>query len=217
MSRTAAFLVGLLAVTAARADIAVPPPPGKKFVQVDYVLTTAKSYPEHEFYVVIGTTPKKVEFGPETPVKIDGNRGGLYGSRGQFVAVPKGAAEKFPSEKAFADAVAAGKVPGQANTKKNFDPRAAIDAKDARTAVVETYAVEKIEAKGGIVLKAAKAPASPAPGKGDKNAPDDETEFTADEVPAPALAPRGGAVVAGLAAALALAFAGVRLARRARS
>lgn len=215
---TAAIALGLLAAAAARADIPVPPPPGKKFVRVDYTITTEKSYPDYDFYVVTGFTPKKVEFGPDTPVKIDGNRGGI-GSRGQFVAVPKGTAEKFPNEKAFADAFRTNKVPGLVDAKRPFDARTTVDAKDTRSQIAETYAVEKVDPKAGIVLRGAKAPTSPVPPRGEKNASEEESVDEADSDDTAASAtytPQGGTAVAGVAAALGLAFAGVWLVRRSR-
>jgi hypothetical protein len=214
MKHAAAFLVALAAVCAARADLAIPPPAGKKFVRVDHTITTDKAYPEHEFYVVIGTVgdAKQVTFDPETPVKIDGNRrNGPFGAA-RFVAVPKGAAATFAGEKEFAAALRKGTVPGQASAKHAFPSSTTIDAKDTRTVVAETLAVEKIDAKAGIVLKSAKAaPTSPAPTKGAGNAPEpsDDEVVTGD-------APRGGAVVAGLALTLALAFAGLWFVRRSR-
>lgn len=219
MKHAAAILVALAAVCAARADLAVPPPAGKKFVRVDHTITTDKTYPEHEFYLVVGFSgeAKKVDFGPETPVKIDGNRrGGPYGAV-TFAAVPKGAAAKFAGAKEFGAALRKGSVAGQATAKHAFPSSTTIDAKDARTVVTETLAVEKIDARAGIVLKAAKKvePTSPAPGARNADEP------TVDEVltcgtPSPDDAPRGGTVVAGLALTLALAFAGLWFVRRSR-
>ncbi|HYH63565.1 MAG TPA: hypothetical protein VD866_02600 [Urbifossiella sp.] len=213
MKHAAAFLVGLVAVCAARADLAVPPPAGKKFVTVNHTVTTDKTYPEHEFYLVTGFNgdAKLVPFGPDAPVKIDGaRRKGPYGAV-TFAAVPKGSAEKFAGLKEFGAALRKGTVPGQATAKHGFPSSATIDAKDTRTVITETLAVEKVDAKAGIVLKAAKAPTSPAPTKGAGNTPEpSEVEgLTGD-------APRGGSVVAGLSLALALAFAGLWFVRRSR-
>ncbi len=210
-----AFALGLLTVAAARADIPVPPPPGKKFVRVDHTVLTDKAYPDHEFYLLIGGNPKKVDFGPGTPVKIEGTRrNGPFGAA-KLVAVPKGAATKFADEKEFAAALKTGKVEGQAATKHPFPNSAAVDAKDDRKLLTEALIIDKIDAKEGIVLKTVPPPAgSGPPTKNVKDAPADESELT-DE--ATAYAPRGGAVVAGLAAALALAFAGLWLVRRSRS
>ncbi|QDU22803.1 hypothetical protein [Urbifossiella limnaea] len=209
MKHAAAFLVALVAVCAARADLAVPPPAGKKFVTVDHVVTTDKTYPEHEFYLVTGFMgdAKLVPFGPDTPVKIDGaRRKGPYGQV-TFAAVPKGAGEKFAGMKEFGAALRKGTVPGQATAKHAFPSSTTIDAKDTRTVITETLAVEKIDAKAGIVLKALKKNES-------GNAPPPRGESPSDDETAVGDSPRGGSVVAGLAAALAMAFAGLRLARR---
>lgn len=215
MKRLAAALaLTLIASSAVLADLAIPPPAGKKFVRQDHVVTTDKSYPEWEFYLQIGIgTPKKVEFGPDTPVKIDGGRGGLYG-QAVFAALPKGAAEKYADEKAFAKDFRARKVAGMAAAKNAFNPQATVDAKDTRKSVTETHAVESVDAKGGIVLKTA----APAKDKGAGSAPPSkgagEEESEAVEA---GYAPRGGTVIAGLALALAVAFTGLWLARRPRA
>jgi hypothetical protein len=214
MKHLAAFVVALAAVCAARADLAVPPPAGKKFVNVDYTITTDKTYPEYDFYLVTGFTgdAKKVEFGPDAPVKIDGNRRkGPYGAV-TFAAVPKGAAEKFAGTKEFGTAVRKGTVAGAALAKHAFPSSTTVDAKDTRTAITEKLAVEKIDAKSGIVLTTVKGPTSPAPTKGAGSAPEPDAEL-ADTAPAP----RGGSVAAGLALTLALTFAGLWFVRRSRS
>ncbi|MFO0797541.1 MAG: hypothetical protein U0804_08680 [Gemmataceae bacterium] len=213
MKHAAAFLVALAAVCAVRADIAVPPPAGKKFVTVDHVVTTDKAYPEHEFYTVTGFMgeAKQVPFGPDEPLKIAGaGRRGPYGQV-TFAAVPKGAGEKFASAKEFGAALRKGTVPGAAVAKHAFPNSATIDAKDPRTVITETLAVQKIDPKAGIVLKTLKKSesTSPPPTKGAGNAP----ESIEDEVAA-GDSPRGGTVVAGLALTLAVAFAGLWLVRR---
>lgn len=206
-----ALAVGLLTAAAALANAAAPPPPGKKFVRVDHTITTDRPYPDLDFYLATGFTAKKVEFGPDEPVKVEGNRGGpAYQVR--FVAVPKGAAGKYPRHTAFVEALGTGVVPGQVTTERLLDVRVAVDVTDPRSVVVETHAVEKIDPKAGIVLRAAKTSApAPRPG-GDKNAAGEGS----GPLSAAAPAARGGAVVAALAAALALAFAGLWLARRSR-
>lgn len=225
MKHAAAFLAALAAVCVARADLAIPPPAGKKFVTVDHVVSTDKAYPEYEFYLVTGFNgdAKKVEFGPDAPVKIDGaRRKGPYGQV-TFAAVPKGAGEKFAGAKEFGAAIRKGTVPGAAVAKHSFPSSATIDAKDTRTVLTENLAVEKIDAKAGIVLKALKKnePTSPAPTKGAGNAPEPSDDVLLRcGTPSPddlSPLPRGGPVVAGLALTLALAFAGLWFVRRSRS
>ncbi|HEX4608758.1 MAG TPA: hypothetical protein VH092_11195 [Urbifossiella sp.] len=214
-----ALVFGLVPTAAVLADGLIPPPPGKKFVAVDYVITTDKTFPDYDFYLVKGRTPTKVEFGPDAPVKIGAKRARGFAGAVRFVAVEKGAEAKYPDVQGFANAIEAKSVPGLAAANNAFKAQATIDAKDTRTSLVETYAVEKIDAKDGIVLKAAKGAAPPK--DGDKTAPElsdgpiDFGDETADDGPA-LYVPRGGAVVAGLAAALGLAFAGLWLARRSR-
>jgi hypothetical protein len=191
-----ALAVGCLTAAAALGNAAAPPPPGKKFVRVDHLITTDKAYPDLEFYLATAYTAQKVAFDPNTPAKIKGNPGGPA-FQIQLVAVPKGAAAKYAKHTAFAEALGTGQVPGQLTTERLFAVRVALDEKDKRKVVVEEHAVEKIDAKVGIVLRAAKAPTP--------------KEKQLDEPPPPRAA--GGTVVAGLAAALALAFAGLRIAR----
>lgn len=192
-----AFAVGLLTTAAALGDGLPPPTPGKTLVRADYVITAAKAFPDHDFYVVTGRSPAKVPFGPDAPVKVSGVRGRKLAGLVEFMAVPKGAAADYTSADAFAEALAAKKVPGQAVADNPLNPLVEIDAKDTRKTLVVTLAVEKIDAKAGIVLVPAKAAEKAAP---------------APTSPPPA----GGAAVAALAAALGLAFAGVWLARRGR-
>jgi hypothetical protein len=193
-----ALVVGLFAVASAAGNGLPPPVLGKKFVPADHVITAEKAFPDHDFYLVTGGAPKKVEFGPDAPVRIGVNRPRGVGSRIQFVAVPKGAAEKYADADAFTAALFKGTVPGQAAARHTFPQTVAIDARDMSRSVTETHVVERVDAKEGIVFRAA-APAKDAPPG--KAAPDPP-------------GPRGGGVVAGLAVALAMAFTGLRLARR---
>lgn len=214
MTRTAAlaFGLGLLATAAARADLAVPPPAGKKFVRVDYTITAKQSFPDYEFYLQLGFgTPKKVDFGPDTPVKIDGNRGGVA-SRATFAALPKGTAAKYADDKAFTDAFRKNKIAGMFTAKQDFNPRVLVDVKDERKEIAETLVVEAIDAKTGFVFTKTKGAGAPPPGKAVKDAPGEGTDEAAE--PVAAYAPHGGAMVAGIAAALALALTGLWLARR---
>jgi hypothetical protein len=221
MTRAPALVVLLLlAAVAARADIPVPPPPGKKFVGVENRVTTDKAYPDLEFYVLSGSgAPAKVALAPDAPIKVPGDRRVIPGGQTILAAVPRGAAEKFPDGKAFAAAVRGGKVPGQAVTKHVFSSQTTVATNDPRPVVVQTYAVVRIDAKGKgeIVLALEKAAGSPPP-MAPKNAPaeDEPIDFCGTPPPGNADLPRGGAVVAGLALAVAAASAGVWLRRRGR-
>lgn len=196
-----AFVAGLLAVAAAAANGLPPPPVGKRFVPAEHVITAAKAFPDYEFYFGTTGTPKKVAFGPDTPVKIDSRRSFGKGGRIHFVAVPKGAAEKYADADAFAEALRAETVPGLAVARENFESPTVVEASYKGRTVTVQHVLERIDAKEGMVFRA--APGEKAAPNPDKAAPD-------------APGPRGGGVVAGLAVALAMAFAGVKLARRTR-
>jgi hypothetical protein len=192
------FVAGLLAVASAAGNGLPPPPVGKKFVPVEHVITTPKAFPEYDFYLMTGGALNKVAFDPDAPVKIAANRPRGFKSQLLFAAVPTGAAAKYADGAAFAEALVKGKVSGQAVAKERFEVQTAVDAKDeSRTATV-THVVERIDAKEGIVFRGAPAEKAAPPGKAAPDPP----------------GPRGGGVVAGLAVALAMGFAGLRLARR---
>jgi hypothetical protein len=220
VTRTLLALAAGLVPAAALADGLLPPPAGKKYAPVTHVVTAAKAWPDFEFYQVKGGYPTKVPFGPDDPVTIDSRR--ARGPRGgvQFVAVPKGAAAKYATPEEFGAALAAKSVPGQAAATNPFLPLTTIDAKDDRKAVTEKHEVERIDAKDGIVFRGEKAPTpNPGPPAPPKFAPgDDEPVDFCGNSPGHTAAylPRGGAVVSGLAAALAAALGGLWLVRRAR-
>lgn len=195
-----ALVVGLFAVASAAGNGLPPPPPaGKKFVPVDHVITAAKAFPDHDFYLVTGGTPKKVAFGPKDPVKVEPNPRARFGlGRIQFVAVPKGSDEKAAAAAATAEVFRRGPVAGPGGNWPAFEAQATIDAADARPRITVTHVVERVDATEGIVYRAAAPEKGAPPGKAAPDPP----------------GPRGGGVVAGLAVALAMAFAGLRLARR---
>lgn len=192
-----AFVIGLFTVASAAANGLPPPVPGKRYVPAEHVITTEKAYPEFDFYLVTGGSPKLVTFGPKDSVRIGPQRQRGFGSRIQLVAVLKGAAEKYEQPAAFAEALSKGTVPGYAATKERFESPTLIDAMDTNSkSTTVTHVVERIDVKAGIVFRAVPEPPGPR-----KSAP---------EPPGP----RGGGVVAGLAVALAMGFAGLRLTRR---
>ena len=196
--------VALLVVGAVHADVA--PPKGLKRVVLDNKITTEKEYPDYVLFLISGGDKvEPVKLDPKTPLVIAGAaRGGRYRFV-QLLAVPKDAAKKYDSEKAFHEALAAGKVEGQLKSKTGFGTLTTIKDADTRKSVVAEYKLEKIDPKEGIVIVAAKGdgPTSSPPKDGGEDG----------EV---ASAPKRGAWVAGLAAALGVALAGVWLARRKR-
>ena len=195
-----ALVACVVSAAAARANGLPPPPAGKKFVSSDHLITAAKAFPDHDFYLATFSAPKKVTFGPDDPVRIPGGRPRGPGGRVQFVAVARGAADKYPDADTLRSALLLGTVPGQAVAKREFEPITAIDAKDRRESVVVTHVVERIDATAGIVFRAADGEKAAPPGKAAPDPP----------------GPRGGGVVAGLALAVAAVSAGVWLRRRGR-
>ena len=226
MKRTFAVLVlGLLAMSGARADVA--PPKGFKRVTLDNKITTDKEYPDYVFFTVIGGGKAafggknplgaaegvtQVKLDPKTPIVIPGaGRGAGIGRQGHLVATPKDAAKAYGSEKEFLAAVRNGKVEGMIRAKPLLDAITTVKDTDTRTTVVQEFKLEKIDEKDGIVLTRVKEgePEKPEKKDGEKK---EEEELD----PATALAPRGGMWVAGLSASLAVVLAGLWLASRSR-
>jgi hypothetical protein len=217
MYRTVLALgIGLLAVNAGRAD--VRPPAGFKSVPLDHKITTEKEYPDYLFFTVTGGKGPKaklaaVPFDPKTPIVLAGAGRAGIGRQGAVVAVPKDAAKNYDTEEKFHLAIKNRTVGGMIQTKFNLDSRTTVKDTDARTAVVEEFAVEKIDPKGGIVLTRKKSESTPEKKDGEKkDAPD------GDDVPTGASTslPRGGGMMAGLSATLALVLGGLWVVGRGR-
>jgi len=225
----AAAALGVLAAGAAHADIA--PPKGMKRVPLDHKVTTEKEFPDYRFYTVLGGGGKgggpkgnpaatakgvtEVKFDPKNPIEIKAaDRGAGIGRQGALVAVPKDARKNYDSEEKYLAAIRLGQIDGLIRAKANFDTFTVVKDADTRTAVVYEWKVENLTAKDGFTLKHpfGDIPAFTRPnnGKGGNDAPDESEEDDA----AAAYVPKNGAWVAGLAAALGLALAGVWLARR---
>lgn len=199
-----AFAAGLVAVAAGRADIPSPPQPGKRFLPLQHRVTTPVDHPDYDFYANTGAFPREVAFGAKAPALLHGTEF----RRGQFVAVPKAARAGYKSDQEYRSALLVGTVPGQVASPV-FELRQEVPLADKRPGLVYSYTLVKLD-KGGMVLKKSdKAPEVAAP-------PAPPVEGVPDAPAPPGFAPPGGAAVSGLAAALALAFAGVWLARRAR-
>jgi hypothetical protein len=198
-----AAIVGLMAVGGAQADVA--PPKGLKRIPLEYKITTDTAYADYAFFAISGgDKAEAVKLDPKTPATVKAG-GGRY-RIASLVAVPKDAAKGFPSEKDFLAAVAKEKVDGLVKSKTVFDAFTTVKDTDTRKTIVETYKVEKIDAKDGIVLKKVGEP------RGEKK------DGKEEESPAAAL-PEGAAfpwMAAGLAGAGVIGFAGLWLARRTR-
>ena len=221
MKRAFALLALGFFVATVSAD--VPPPKGSKRVTLDWKITTETEFPDYTFYTAVGGGGKggkagegvtMVKLDPKTPVELKGaGRGAGIGRQGSLYAVPKGAEEKFGSEKEFFTALRMGKVEGALRAKVNLDASTVIKDTDPRTTVVWEYKVEKVD-KDGITGKMITEDKKDADKKetekkdpAKKDSPDEEDATVAS-------APKGGVWIAGLAATLALVFAGVWLAGR---
>lgn len=212
MSRLLAVLVlGVLAAGIAQADIG--PPKGFKRVTVDYKIAAEKDYPEYQFFTVIGGSGGKgakgrgvteVKLDSKTPVMIAGAGRAGIGRLCSLVAVPKDAAKSFDSEGEFHEAIRTGKVEGMLRAKNTFAPFTNLKDSDNRKLVVTEYSLSKVNAKEGIVLVVKEA--------GSKGGSEESGESGA----VTAYTPRGGMLIAGLAAALGVMLGGLWLAGRGR-
>jgi hypothetical protein len=213
-----ALAVGLLAAAVAQADGL--PPKGFKRVVVDHKITTDKEIADYTFYTVIyggkaGPKVTEVKLDPKTPIEIPGVKRTGIGRQGWLVAVPKDAAKKYDSEKAFIEAIQKSKVEGMARTKGILDSTSSVKDTDTRSTIVKEHKFEKIDG-ATIVLVTKKDEGAPGSKKGGdkKDSADDEDEGGAPGVTA--YTPRGGVLIAGLAAALAAMLGGFWLAGRTR-
>jgi hypothetical protein len=221
----ATALLSLLAASTAQADIG--PPKNSKIVTLDWKITTEKEYPDYVFYTSIGNgkngpTVTAVKFDPKNPIEIKGaGRTALTAQQASIHAVPKDAEKNYKTEKEFLAAIGKGKVEGQLKAKSNFGSTIPLRNTDPRTSIVIECKVEKLDAKEGIVLTLGPIGEAQDPAKKDpdKKDPDKKNPAKQDSPPdeedtVVASAPRGGVWIAGLAATLALVFAGLWLAGR---
>lgn len=186
----AALLAGLLAASAARADIA--PPKGFKRLPLEHKIETEKDYPEYSFFSVgfLAKDATPVKLDAKTPATVTGGYRGV-----SLVAVPKDAAKSYPTEKDFQAAVAAGKVEGAIKAKTILPSFTEVKDTDPRKVGVMKYKLEKIDAKDGIVLVPVK----------DEVKPEEEEALTQ---------PASRPVALGLALAGFIGFTGLVVARR---
>jgi hypothetical protein len=204
-----AAVVGLIAVSLARADLR---PPGTKNIPVENRIEVDKDYPEWEFFTVRGNGEvKAVKLDLKTPVVIPGSGAlgnGPIPKKGEvpvrpyrttsLVAVPKEAVKQYPTEKELFAAVAAQKVPGAVESKALWDHESVKDT-DSRKSVVNRYKLDKIDPKDGVVLQ---------PIKDEPKKPQEEEEAAAPAQSASRF------LAVGLAMSGVFAFAGLWLVRR---
>lgn len=207
------LLIGVVAgfVVAGTASADIAPPKGFKRIALDNKVTTEKAFPDYAFYLVSGGDKvEAVKLDPKTPLVISGEgRGGRYRFV-QLVAVPKDAAKKYDTEKAFHEAVATGKVAGMARQQDGFATLTEVKDSDPRKTATAEFKLEKIDAKEGLVVAAVGA-GKANPKKGPPK-PEEEEEGGGGA----AYAPRGGVWVAAVAATVGLVFGGLWLAGRNR-
>ena len=189
-----------------------PPPPAASFkrVPVEYKIGVTQAFPESTFFLVNewgrDTTVKEIKLSPKEPLEVN-----VSGWRTTLVAVPKEAGKGYATEKELHSALISGKVTGAVELKIGSSSFADIKKEDSRTKIVKESIVEKIDPKKGITLRKAKKDE-----KETGDAPDDEdtetglgnSRVTFVDIP------RGGMWVAGLAAFMAVALAGLWLIRR---
>ncbi len=203
MKRLLAVVVALAVAVPVLAD--VPPPRGFKRVDLEYKVTTEKEYPDYLFFVISGgDKATALKLGPKTPATVTAG-GGRY-RLATLVAIPRDAAKKYDSEKAFLAAVATGKVAGMLKARTGFFAFTEVKDTDDRKVIVIERKIESLDPKAGIVFAVEKkGPGAPPPPKGKGQAP--ESEEPTESVTL--YTPKGGVWVAGLAATMAFVFVGL--------
>src|SRR5437764_3106329 len=153
----AALFVGLLAASAAHADIA--PAKGLKRLPLEHQITTEKDYPDLAFFAVSGDPATPLKFDAKTAATVRPGAGRFRVA--ELVAVPKDAAKSYPTEKDFQAAVAGGKVAGTVRSKTVFTAFTEVKDTDPRKVGVMKFKLEKIDDKNGLVLVPVKDEAKP--------------------------------------------------------
>ena len=201
MNRLLALLTLGLFAGAALADVPPPPPPkGKKYVNVSSELKVEKGVTGYVFVLQEGYGPgrptfkyKRIEPTADKAVAIPGGNKYAYVS---VFAVPEGAAKGFKTDDELFAALSPNKVKGAHSI--GFATAAVVPDSVKGDSVKWTYTVTGVDEKGIGTKVEGEGYAPPA------------------ERPGRAPQSRGGAWVAGLAAALALMLGGFWLAGRTR-
>jgi len=188
------LLAALVSVTLVRADLALPPPKGKKFVAVLHSVKLDKDISGYLFFTrqlgLRNGNFEKIELSADKAVTL--SSGGKFGL--QLLAVPVAVAKNYPTEKELLAALT-DKLDGVASAR--FDRTALIPEKDDRKELTVEHIITGFDAKKGIQMK------------DNRDAPDgpkqDESGF----------APSGiRPVISGLAATAAFTLGGLWLVRR---
>jgi hypothetical protein len=183
-------------VALVRADVAVPPPKGKKFVAVKHSVKLDKSITGYVFF----TRPLGLRSGPFEKIELSADKavalsgGGKFGL--QLLAVPAAVVQKYASEKELLAALT-DKLEGVSSAR--FDRTTLLPEKDERKELSLEHVIIGFDAKKSIQMKdAGDAPRAP-------------------EKKESASAPASLSwVISGLAVSAALATGGLWLARRRR-
>jgi hypothetical protein len=183
-----------------RADIAIPPPKGKKFVPVKSTVKLESEVKGYAFFTranapgQMGAEPKKFEVGTKEAVKVP-----EWGSRSMdLFAVPEDMVSKYKTVKEWNEAIFNKK---DGILTHSFAAQESIDKDDARKEIQRAFVIKSVDAKGGIKVEEVKADGK----KEEPKSKDKEEQAGVGE-------PRY--LVAGCAAAVGVALAGLWAVRR---
>lgn len=207
-----ALLLSVALVTAASADLGprpVGPVPKAKTIPVNNILKYANEFPNHTFWAVtdgvngMAVVPMKPDTTKPHPLTLKTvNTAVIY-------ALPNDVAKLYDTPREFLQAIATGKLPVTVAMSPVLVKEEAVFGTDKRT-VIDRVLVVSGGAKKGVSfteedpLPPKKGPTIP---KTNEPEPDDESRT---ERPTPRL------MIVGVASALAVAFAGIWLARRSK-
>lgn len=200
-----ALTVLAVATGFATADIPIPPPQGKKFVDVKSTVKLETDVKGYVFYTradapgQMGAEPKKFEVGTKDAVQLP-----EWGRRPMdLFAVPQGVAAKYKTVKEWNDAIFNKK---DGILRHTFPAQEAVAADDKRKQIDRAFAIQSVDAKDGIQVVEVKADGKTVQPQAEKK--DKEEQASA-----------GGTrrLVAGGALAAGVALAGLWVARRART
>jgi hypothetical protein len=172
-----------------------------KLIPVNNALKFENEFPDHVFWAVTagpnGTNVVPLKFDPKKPLPLTMNQT----ASAVVYAIPKTTAKLFTTPKEFVEAVTGPKLPDGVVASPNFLKAESAPTSDKRTTIKRVLVVTG-NLTDGVKFSEEEAPAP-------KKDPEEPEQPTATR-PAPRR------VVVGLAAALAVAFAGAWLVRRAR-
>jgi len=221
MRRVLSILVLAAFAGVAVADIPPPPPPkGKKYVLVSNEVALGKDVTGYVFVKQVTSFPgmpepsyAKLELKADKPTAIP------EGGRRTFVtlfAVPEDVAKAFKTDADMFAAIGTGKLKGA--QKIGFNSTATVSDKVKGDSVKWTTTITGIDAKGIKTKVEGDGHEEPKtkPKDGKNNSPNDEDDSQTDAPVATTQTPRGGVLIAGIAATLAVMLGGFWLAGRTR-